>query len=280
MIALSKPDIEPMANAMIWAALNIMPTLAGALLLAGIVSAGLSSASTFLTLVGFSISNDILDESANDDAQRLRASRLTILVIGIITLAIALVIPPSIFWITNFVGPIFAASWGPIAFMCIWNKRVTEAAAFWGMAAGFAACAVPKALVVSGLISLPAYFDPILIGAALSLATILIVSRNSRVSDAERSFLTGIHVRPEDPADAAKAKATLFWPTLMAVWGFVLVGLLLVFYVRPYQLATGLVGDGGPYVVMSGELLFALSFGLMLSAGGLFTRWAIKRFYA
>jgi Ni/Fe-hydrogenase subunit HybB-like protein len=66
----------------------------------------------------------------------------------------------------------------------------------------------------------------------------------------------------------------------MTGWGIVLVGLLIVFYVRPYQLATGLVGDSGPYVVMSGELIFALSFGVLLSAGGLFTSWAIKRFNA
>jgi sodium/pantothenate symporter len=280
MIALSNPDVEPMANAMIWAALNIMPTLAGALLLAGIVSAGLSSASTFLTLVGFSISNDVLDASAVDDARRLRASRLTILVIGIITLVIALMIPPSIFWITNFVGPIFAASWGPIAFMSVWNTRVTEAGAFWGMAAGFVGCALPKALVVAGYLSLPAYFDPILIGAAISLATILLVSRNGSISDAERHFLSEIHTPPADRADAGKNRATALWPKLMTGWGIVLVGLLIVFYVRPYQLATGQVGESGPYVVMSGELVFALSFGVLISGGGLFTSWAIKRFNA
>jgi len=60
-IALSNADIDPPANAMIWATLNLMPVLAGSLLLAGIVSAGLSSASTFLTLVGFAISNDVTD---------------------------------------------------------------------------------------------------------------------------------------------------------------------------------------------------------------------------
>jgi sodium/pantothenate symporter len=44
---------------MIWAAMNIMPTLAGVLMMTGIMAAGLSSASTFLSLSGFSVSNDV-----------------------------------------------------------------------------------------------------------------------------------------------------------------------------------------------------------------------------
>lgn len=45
---------------MIWAAKNLVPKFLGALLLAGIMAAALSSASTFLSLVGFSVSNDIV----------------------------------------------------------------------------------------------------------------------------------------------------------------------------------------------------------------------------
>ena len=278
-IALSNADIDPPANAMIWAALNLMPVLAGSLLLAGIVSAGLSSASTFLTLVGFAISNDVADKSMADDARRLRISRLTILGVGIVTLSIALVIPPSIFWITNFVGPIFAASWGPIAFMSVWSKKVTEAGAFWGMAIGFFGCAVPKALVVLGVISLPSYLDPILLGAFASLITILLVSRAGTVSEEEQRFLQAIHVAPPELADKAQARKTMIWPKLMIVWGIIVAVGLVIVYVRPYQLAAGLVSEDGPYVVMSGELIVAVTWGLLLSLGGVFTGWALRRFY-
>lgn len=45
----------------IWAAYKAMPEIVGMLLLTGIMAAGLSSASTFLSVVSFSISSDILD---------------------------------------------------------------------------------------------------------------------------------------------------------------------------------------------------------------------------
>jgi len=46
-------------HVVIWAARSLVPEFLDALLLAGLVAAALSSASTFLSLVGFSIGNDI-----------------------------------------------------------------------------------------------------------------------------------------------------------------------------------------------------------------------------
>jgi Na+/proline symporter len=62
-INLAKPDIAPSETVMLWAAQNLVPPFLGALLLAGIVAAALSSASTFLSLVGFSVSNDIFSHA-------------------------------------------------------------------------------------------------------------------------------------------------------------------------------------------------------------------------
>ena len=45
---------------MIWVSMNLLPTVLGAILICGVLAAGLSSASTFLSLVGFSVSHDIL----------------------------------------------------------------------------------------------------------------------------------------------------------------------------------------------------------------------------
>ena len=58
-VNLSKTDIFPHEETMIWAAKNMMPPLVGAMLLAGVMAAALSSATTFLSLVGFSVSNDV-----------------------------------------------------------------------------------------------------------------------------------------------------------------------------------------------------------------------------
>lgn len=59
-------DTLPGSEAMIWAATHVLPPVIGMLLLIGISAAGISSASTFLSLIGFSVVNDILPEAEND----------------------------------------------------------------------------------------------------------------------------------------------------------------------------------------------------------------------
>jgi Na+/proline symporter len=58
-INIANPAIIPPESATIWASLHMLPEILGALMLAGIMAAVLSSASTFLSLVGFSVSIDI-----------------------------------------------------------------------------------------------------------------------------------------------------------------------------------------------------------------------------
>ena len=273
-IAILNPDVDPSNNAMIWAALNAMPTLFGAMLLAGIVSAGLSSASTFLTLVGFAISNDVIDESKATDEHRLRVSRITILLVGVATLVLAMFVPPDIYWITNFVGPMFAAVWGPVAFMSVWSKRITEPGAFWGMVAGFVSFVGSRALATLGVVELPAIMNPILVGFVISLVTALLVSRQTEVSDAEASYRDALHDAPPELGDAAANQSTIRWPTIMMGWGIAAAAILMVVYVRPYQLAAGTLAADGPYVAISGEFWFALLFG-----GYIFLAGAIARFF-
>ncbi|MGB0157235.1 MAG: sodium:solute symporter family protein, partial [Luminiphilus sp.] len=71
-VNLINPDISPPESTMIWVSMNLLPTLLGAILICGVLAAGLSSASTFLSLVGFSVSHDILgsaEESAKESAR-------------------------------------------------------------------------------------------------------------------------------------------------------------------------------------------------------------------
>ncbi len=276
-VAILNPNVDPSNNAMIWAALNAMPTIIGALLLAGIVSAGLSSASTFLTLVGFAISNDVIDESAANEQTRLRISRITIFAVGLITLVLAMFVPPNVFWITNFVGPMFAAVWGPVALLSVWSKRISEPGAFWGMVVGFVSYVGSKSLTTFGVITLPAYLDPILLGFVISLITALSISRQTDVTDAEIGYRESLHVAPPELADEAANRRTLLWPTIMMVWGLIATMILIVVYTRPYQLAVGLVSAEGPYVVWSGELFIAVFFGASIVAAGALARFVIRR---
>ncbi|NOR20889.1 MAG: sodium:solute symporter family protein, partial [Xanthomonadales bacterium] len=258
-INLSDSGIQPSEEVIIFAALNLLPELLGALLLAGITAAGLSSASTFLSLVGFSVSNDLFRHDNIDENRMLKLSRLTMLVVGLITLAIAFVSPVDIFWLTYFVGTLFASSWGPVALMSVWSKRITADAAFWGIVSGFVFNAVPKALEYLELIELPFWLDPILLGGFVSLVVVLLVSRFNHVSREEQVYRMQMHRVPEQEVNSAKLRFTRYAPLLLAVYSLTICVILMTIYVQPYQEITGTLSAGGGINWLSGESLLVLA---------------------
>ena len=232
-VNLSHPNIDPPESTMIWVASNLMPTLAGAVFVSGILAAGLSSASTFLSLVGFSISNDILLHSGNPKRQ-LRATRVIMVAVSGLVLLLALVIPNNIFWITYFAGPVFASSWGVVAFMSIWSKRITETAAFWGMAAGFLGNVGTNLLSLTGAVDLPVYLDPILVGAAISLITVILVSRNGQVTTDQHQFRERLHRTPSEELRPSEVTKTLAWSKVLIAAGVMMAMVIAIFYAKPY----------------------------------------------
>ena len=235
-VRLSNPEVDPPESAMIWVAMNLMPPVFGAILVSGILAAGLSSASTFLSLIGFSASNDIFRHSDDPDKQ-LRSTRYTMIVIGLVVLVLAQVLPSNIFWITYFAGPVFASSWGIVAFMSVWSNRITEAGAFWGMAAGFGGNIATNLVSLVGGVSLPVYLDPILVGGLISFLTIFSVSRAGTVSEEEHAFRENLHHTPAEEMNATEVRRTLIWPKAMIVGGIALMTIIAVFYSAPYQAA-------------------------------------------
>jgi sodium/pantothenate symporter len=271
-VNLSKIDIVPDEQTMIWAAMNMMPSLIGALLLAGVAAAALSSATTFLSLVGFSVSQDIFPHRRRDERSMLRFSRSMMLVVGAVTLAISLFLPPSILWLTYYVGTIFASSWGPVGFMSVWSDKVTARAAYWGIISGFVGNAIPRLLDTLGWIDLPSYFNPILIGGVISLVVILCLSYLGNVTDTQRARRIALHEVPEEDRDDQQTKATQWSAIGVAVSGIFLTGMLLVFYVLPYQKTTGTLRDGGGLDWWTGETLLAMMW------AGLFVPWGIMAY--
>jgi sodium/pantothenate symporter len=248
-------------------------------MLAGIMAAILSSASTFLSLVGFSASNDIGIHQASDERKTLRFSRLMMLVIGTLALMAALVFPPDIFWLTTFIATVFASSWGPVGLMSIWSKRITEAAAFWGMLTGLVFNVVPKFFVFIGVIELPSYLNPVLIGGAVSLIVTIAVSRYTSVSDEEAKYLGQLHLTPADEIDDKKTRVTMLAPALLIANGLIMPVLLLVYYVRPFQQATGALSPDGSLDWLSGEVMLVLSWTAVYVPLGLFAMRMIRKGY-
>jgi sodium/pantothenate symporter len=267
-INLGNARIAPAEGAMIWAAGNLMPTLAGVIVLAGIVAAGLSSATTFLSLVAFSASHDVLQPEAATDSAKLRISRWTMIGVGLAALALAMVVPPNIFWITYYAATVFASSWGPVAFMSVWSTRITEAGAFWGMVAGCAGNVVPKALEFAGVIKLPVWADPILLGGLLGAAVTVAVSRRGTVTAAQALYRKKLHEVPASERDSTELQRTLRWPWFLMAGGGALAVLMVIGYAVPYRAATG---KG------TGELILSIGCGLVLFGCGWLARWAIIR---
>jgi sodium/pantothenate symporter len=257
-VNLSDAGIEPSEEVMLYAALNLLPEAMGALLLAGIMAAGLSSASTFLSLIGFSVSNDLVHHESVEDKKMLLLSRITMLSVGVLILIIAFFSPVDIFWLTYFVGTLFASSWGPVALMSVWSRRITEDAAFWGIVSGFAFNVGPKALEYFGWIELPFWLDPILLGTFVSLVVVLVVSRLGSVSREEEAFRLQLHEVPKQELSALKLRFTRFAPLLLAAYSVTMFVILVRIYLRPYQEATGTLAANGGIDWSSGESLMVL----------------------
>jgi sodium/pantothenate symporter len=256
LINLANPNISPSETVMIWGAKNLVPEFLGALLLAGIMAAALSSASTFLSLVGFSVSNDMVKR---DTPLTLKFTRIMMLVTGVIILVASFYFPPNIFWLMMFIGTVFASSWGPIAFMSVWSKNITAQAAFWGIVTGFLGNIIPATLEYNELISLPSYFHPAILGAVASLVTIITLSKLGTVTREEAVYRMRLHRTPDEDYNERKAKKTLIAPAILICFGLIMPVMLINFYVIPYQAGEGQLLADGSIDWSQGEAILALS---------------------
>ncbi|WP_435218911.1 sodium:solute symporter family protein [Luminiphilus sp. nBUS_07] len=241
-INLANPNIDPVETVLIWAATHLVPTFLGALLVAGIVAAALSSASTFLSLVGFSVSRDLMPDR---QLTSLGVTRMAMGTVSVVVLVFSILIPPNVFWITIFIGTVFASSWGPVGLLSIWNKSITARGARWGMLSGLAGNIIPAGLNYLGLISLPSYFEPALLGIVAALIGVWMGSRGQSPSGAEVAYRSKLHTTPSEDLSMKETRITLLAPVLLVGYGLTMPWLLLHYYVRPYQTAAGFLHYGG-----------------------------------
>ena len=229
------PDLEDPSTNMIWAAMNVMPVIVGVVLLSGILSAGISSASTFLSLIGASLTNDILvNGNKKGEKNALKVSRIAMAVVSVIVLVIAYFNPPQIFWIMYFGGTVIASAWGIVALASVWMKKMSEASAFWGMLLGFLGCCVVKTWSALTGTTLPMYLDPFFIGLVLSLLGILIGMKLKPATAENIAKYEQLHIKPESEKDPVEMKKTHRVMWVYMAFGVVL-GLVFVFaYAIPY----------------------------------------------
>lgn len=217
------PELKSASHVMIWASMNILPTYLGVILLTGVLAAGISSATTFLSLIGSSVANDIFKGKGNS----IRTGRIAMIIVSFLVLGIAVFNPPQIRVVLYFGGSIVAASWMPVALASILSKRVTKNGAFWGMLVGFIGCFAVKFFSSLAGVSLPVYLDSTIVGMVLNTVALVIGSMMTQVSTDEKEARRKILVVPESEKNPIDIKKTNNYLIAMIGLG-VLITLILV----------------------------------------------------
>ncbi len=236
------PDISPSETAFIWAAKNVLPVWLGVIVVTGIVAAGLSSAAAFLALIGFSAAHDIAPNflrTERDERTALRFSRAVMLALGLMVLAVTYFSPPAVFTIGYFAATLFAASWGPVAVLCIYSERITARGAIAGMVAGFLAVFVLQGLVEFADVVLPIWADPVILGFAASFLGIFVGSLGQRQSEAGLQFRRSILTVPTEDTEPGRVTRTGRFALVTAALSGLLILFIIYFLPLSQTLAAG-----------------------------------------
>lgn len=219
-------------HSMIWGTINLVPSFLGVITLTGVLAAGISSATTFLSLIGSSVSNDIIE--IKEDKKKVLYSRISILVVCLLVMVLAFFNPPQIYVILLLSGTVVVCSWFPVCIASIWSKRVTKVGAFAGMLCGFVGCATMKIISAVGGVSLPIYLDSFFVGLAANILGMVIGSALTKPTDEEKTAREKLFVIPEAESDPVEQKKTKRSLLIFMIFAALVVLGLLVFWVIPY----------------------------------------------
>jgi sodium/pantothenate symporter len=227
--------MEP-ERAIVWGFANLAPVLIGSVALAGIVAAGLSSAVTFLSIIGFSITNDLFDFKFKDDKDKLFKSRMIMLGAGVVALILALCNLGGIRVIAWLASTIIASSWCVVSYGGIWSKRLSSRGALWSMIAGFVGFVVTKFLQGFGVTTVFSNFlDPFFIGIYLSILFAVIGSATKAPSPKEIAYREKLLIVPKSELDPREYKITYRYTTMSIIVGVAFTAFLVFYWVLPYN---------------------------------------------
>ncbi len=233
------PNMEDPQRVLIWASFNVMPKIVGTLVLAGIMAAGLSSASTFLSVVGFSVTSDIIPVKFKSEKQQLNTSRIVMLVVGIISLVLAYMGLGGVRIISWFASTIIAASWVVPGIGSIVSKKLSATGARWSMIAGFLGFIISKSLVGFHVGPfdhiLINFLDPFFIGLYLSLLFAVIGTKLHPVTAVESKYREDLMVIPEEEKVAADYKRDRVYGYILIAAGVATSLFLLFGWALPYN---------------------------------------------
>ncbi|MBQ6733399.1 MAG: sodium:solute symporter family protein [Lachnospiraceae bacterium] len=233
-VNLINPSLTDSSQVLIWTAMHVMPGLLGVLLLTGVLAAGISSATTFLSLIGTSVANDILYKKSEN---RILTGRIAMIVCALVVLGITITNPPAVFWVMYMGSSIVAASWLPVAIGAIASRRLTKAGAFAGMLTGFLVCFLLR--LITGVVgaNLPVWFEPSLAGMCCNTLAMVIVSLFTKPTAEEQAARTALFVAPPETGDAKAVRLTMRAAKISLLAGVVIALVLIAFWALPYLTA-------------------------------------------
>lgn len=120
-------------------AYKLLPTVLAAIVLVAIMSAIMSTADAQLMLMGTMLGRDIYQRYINKDAtdkQLMTVSRACVLVVGVLSILIALIQPPGVFQIVVFSFSTLGSSFLPSYVGAVWWKRGNTTGCVWSMIVG------------------------------------------------------------------------------------------------------------------------------------------------
>jgi sodium/pantothenate symporter len=112
---------------------------------------------------------------------------------------------------------------------------VTKEGAFWSIVFGFFGVILGESLGMFG-ISLPVYFNPVIIGLILSIGALIIGSKYGTITIEEREFHANILQTPIEIDEQKEMNITRRYPTYLMISGVMIIMVTLVFYYWPINM--------------------------------------------
>ena len=235
------PNMPDSSQVLIWASMNLMPKILGILLLTGILAAAISSATTFQSLVGSMMANDVFKvfernkgNQASIDKKSIRISRITMVTVAVLVTIFTVLNPPAIFILLYFGGSIIAGSWMPVAVACVLSKRITKTGAFAGMLTGFIVTFGIKLVSYFAGWSLPVYLEPCFVAIICNIIAMIIGSKLTRVTAQEMAERKIMFTIPEEEKDPVQIRKTMRFVKIGCLIGLFAFLVLLLLWIVPY----------------------------------------------
>lgn len=183
------PEAEDTEILWIQFAVEHAPAIIVGLLVAALVAAVMSTANTWLLTAASSVTHDVarrFRKTDFTDRQLMTWTRWTIAFVALACLPLALARPTYIIEMMTIAYSIAGASGGIVIIMSLYWRRMTKAAAWTGLLVGAGTAIIGR--LISVLVELPDWFDPILPTLVVTTIAVIAVSFLTSNDDSDAGF--------------------------------------------------------------------------------------------